>query len=153
LDAANGVNGASRFTVYDALTGEKVFEDLAEGDFEATKISSDSVKLRYRRAYVSACSMVTDRESCWPQIRKATFLPEHPRPKCITGYQNAKENLAQNRCEGKADPRCAQKEINRLSDWDKSASIISYPVEISDLSAPDPTPHPIDGPLACWPVD
>ena len=150
---ADSISGAASFSIYDVLSGKRIYQDYAEGDFDTTAIDTNVLRLRYRRAYNADCSMVAQAEQCWAAIRKTTLLPPEPKPNCLNSYRVAKENAARNHCLQSSNPRCIQEEIRSLSAMDKSPSFISFPVEISNLNETALKPHPTAGPLNCWPAE
>lgn len=86
---ADGWNGGLPFVVYDAQTGNRLFDDVMAGDdIEAAEVSDTEAVLQYRRVYAAECSLLAAPESCSTEIRKALDLAaDRAMPDCRPAYQ------------------------------------------------------------------
>lgn len=125
LNACDAYNGGLDFAVYDAATGQKVFQDTAM-DFASqglvfSRAPDGKISLNYSRVVVFDCTLPRDQAGCWSQIQSKLGLSIATPPAC-TAYE----------------PQM-------------TGSVIAYPVEV-DLSA-EPKIHPLPGPIRCRPPE
>ncbi len=146
LDAADGVDGGMRFAVFDARTGQKLFEDSAlrwEGHEIKDKLvfahgTDDRLSMRYRRVVEASCSIPKGGDSCWNRIRAKYRLPSSRVPTCI-GYSSPGQTPWR-----VGDPGMPPEAI-------ETNSAVAYPVVATLL--PRPSIKPVPGPVRCSPVD
>jgi hypothetical protein len=134
---SDGINGGLPFIVYDARTGQKLFEDSAydpsmrsrkiqDSPFNRLRVSSaqgSQAVLRYLRVVEANCDLHAEKASCWEQVRRKLELKTAQMPSC-SGYERIPTR------------------------WESS---VAYPVEV--LLFPHPAIKTIAGPVKCWPVD
>jgi len=153
FDADDGSDGALGFSVFDGRNAKKLFEDAAVGDLVLTNLNGSSTTVRYERAYRGSCSIPKEGQSCWAKIHAEIHVQPSTPPDCATGYSESKTYMAHARCKAQnmlgAD--CFQKDMQTMSRWDDSPSVIGYPVEIADLNKP--TIRPTGMIISCWPAD
>lgn len=137
LNDPDGTDGGMPFTIYDFITGKRIFRDSAydSGMWTQKPASSPFNHLRfsgtqdsdptmtYLRVVEADCDLHTEKTACWEQIRKKFELKGARMPVC-TGYENISSRYA---------------------------SALAYPVEVSLF--PRPVTKTIAGPVKCWPVD
>ena len=134
---SDGINGGLPFVVYDARTGQKIFQDSAydssmwsrkvqDSPFNRLRViraQNGQMFLRYLRVVEANCDLHTEKASCWEQVREKLELTTAQMPSC-SGYERIP------------------------SRWESS---VAYPVEV--LLFPQPATKTIAGPVKCWPVD
>ena len=88
FDAADGFNGMP-FAVYTAFGSEMLKDsfDLKEREpFRSVRMDKTALVVRYRRAWLSPCSMYADPAGCWKIIAAQTGLPKSAQPDCRKAY-------------------------------------------------------------------
>ena len=137
INAYDGFDGEFGFSVHDAATGRKIFEDaihepftseekLALSPFDRFRFAATQdgrLYLRYLRIAGAGCDLHFERAPCWEKARKILGLASAQMPAC-GGNDDASYRVP---------------------------SVIAYPVEVNLF--PHPTIKPIDGPVRCWPED
>lgn len=137
LNDPDGTDGGMPFTIYDFTTGKKVFRDSAydsgmwtkkpaSSPFNHLRFSStqdSNFTMTYLRVVEAGCDLVTEKKSCWKQVRKKLELKSAGMPVC-TGYETISSRYV---------------------------SVVAYPVEVS--LSPQPVTKTVSGPVRCWPVD
>ena len=135
LETSDGANGGDGFGVFDARTGELLFQDdtIPSNDdtrkrgqpsefrnLHRTTDASGTVVLNYMRVVATDCDIHRDGLRCWNRLRAKHKLKPATPPVC-KGYKGVKETLE---------------------------SVISYPVQTT-LTSP-PVTKVLDGPIRCW---
>lgn len=129
FDADDGWEaGSTGFAVYDVRTGRRVLADAAVGSAADIRIDErrGELRLRYRRAWRAACSVVQDGDGCWERIRRELGL-RGAAPACAAAY-SAQRAPAD-------DP-----------------TVLTYDVEVAQLSKPVVRPRDGGGRVECWPA-
>ena len=102
IDNSDGLNGSMGFSILDATTGKKIFEDQAKRNYrlkngnlvwegERLRIERPSESLpvlRYTRGYFADCSLQKDGAACWSKIRASTGLPAMAAPVCTGEFKD-----------------------------------------------------------------
>jgi len=133
FDAEDGWNGGMPFAVFSGSTGRKLFADARKGDrYAAVEIADGGLVLRYRRVWLSPCSLMADAKGCWGRIVAATGLTGSDRPDCTAAY----------RAEMKRTPKFA-------NDIPALHTVISYEAE-ARFAAGKLTIIPKGGTVECW---
>lgn len=158
FDADDGTNGGLGFAVFDGRSGKKLFDDLAVGDMRAAEPATDGITLRYRRAAVASCSLVTGGAACWEKtVAALPELKEAAEPDCAAGYHAAKTAMAQARCEAHSEKgeACFAREMQLLDTqrWDAAPSVIGYDAEARITRTAARTVVRLGRELSCWPAD
>jgi hypothetical protein len=101
FEGGHGSFDGGGFVVYHA--GDKVLEDAGElQSVELTQPRRDPnlrpwrknpLQLRYRRAYLTPCSLRTDAESCWRSIQQITGLTEPTPLDCNAAYEPYEKSI------------------------------------------------------------
>lgn len=156
FDAEDGTNGGLGFAVFDGRSGKKLFEDLAVGEMRAAEAAGAAIRLRYRRAFVAACSIPHQGATCWAAAARMAGVKAAPAPDCEAGYLKAKAAMARGRCEAGpgVSPACLEAEMRRLDEqrWNEAPSVVAYEVE-AEIGPSRQSVRTLGGPLSCWPAD
>jgi hypothetical protein len=99
FDADDGWNGGMGFAIFNAQSGEKLFDDTAaaaKGDAPSAEFHSlervgNEIQMKYRRVYAAKCSLLADEAGCWKQIRQDTGLTAAAPPDCRAAYQQQQD--------------------------------------------------------------
>lgn len=145
-------NGATPFSMFDAATGKKLFEDSAKADV-AFVTTGQTVAMRYLRVVTDDCFILKN-STCWQRMAAKYGLDAATVPDCRKGYDASAEEMAKGRCTAQRAPlgACLKKERPlALKQALDSPSVISYPVEV-DLEA-TPSITPTGAAAGCWPAD
>jgi hypothetical protein len=80
---------AQEFNVFDARSGNKLFDDFIKlnASFRSLKIMGTSLIVKYRRAQDLNCSLYKENGSCWAKAAKDFHLASAP-PDCSKSYGN-----------------------------------------------------------------
>lgn len=107
LSACNSYNGAQDFAVYDATTGQRVFQDSAVdfGNLALARATDGGLLLRYARVVLFDCTLPAEQAACWSKIESKLGLENAATPACTT-YEKQK------------------------------GSVIAYPVEVALTASP-----------------
>ena len=158
FDADDGVNGGVGFAIYDAKTGNKVFEDSASGPLEFTTSQDRQLSVRYSRVLDGECAVPKEKAACWERIQQKMGTGSGSlsisMPDCEKGYEESAQNIAKSRCEAQNTDNadCAAREIKLAREqWSDASSMVSYPVEVV-LDA-QRVIKPMAGTMKCWPAD
>ncbi|HEY2177980.1 MAG TPA: hypothetical protein VGH15_05305 [Caulobacteraceae bacterium] len=91
---ASDPNGAMAFKVIDARGGRILFEDgvsPALGQSGVASLGPGVLRLRYRRGYNAACSIMKDGRACWSKLvaqgKVSPALPPLDRTACKVAYK------------------------------------------------------------------
>lgn len=135
FDPADDFNGHSPFAVFDSVSGRKLFQDSAYGeyvsslDYRTSRVQVISTEHGYLLKYTSVadadCDLHFEGSTCWERIKRKLGLKTDDMPVC-TGYDH----------------------IAELVGTDHVESVISYPVEVTLF--PRPTVKVVAGPSECW---
>lgn len=125
LNACSFHNAGLDFAIYDARSGERIFEDTAmaskAGGITFKRTAKDGLTATYARVALFDCTLPVDREPCWNRIERETGLANREIPVC-TPY----------------DPHM-------------TGTVVSYPVEV-ELGA-RPRVRAVAGNVRCWPPE
>lgn len=146
FDGDDGWNGGLPFAIFH-MDGEKLFNDVAVNLHSAKAMHSpqplsqrpwyeNPLTLRYRRVYLAPCSMRTNAQACWSEIRQATGLSRQM-PDCSAGY------TTQEKAASAAD----------LADVRANPSVIEYDVETALDDHGVIKVVPVSPALACYPAE
>ena len=156
FDADDGTNGGLGFAVFDGHDGKKLFSDVAVGKIGSAEPTEGGIRLRYRRALLGPCSIVSGGAACWPQFVQTAAVPAEPMPDCAAGYLKAKTEMARGRCEAQNDktPGCFESQMAELDRqrWDEAPSVLAYDVE-AEIGHSRQNLTPVGGERSCWPSD
>ena len=156
FDDSDGNNGGIRFMVFRLTDNKKLFEDAAENGFQSVETKGGNLKIRYKRVFVSDCSMVTGGIGCRNSIEKKILVSLEPLSFCGKQYQLAKQYMAKTRCDAKLDKNsaCINAELENINaqKWDDSPTVIVYGVEVN-LGDMPPVVIPHGKVLNCHPAD
>jgi tetratricopeptide (TPR) repeat protein len=89
FDAEDGWEGGMPFAIYDGINGQKIFHDAIQGDFQGLLFRPTSITMKYKRIYLSPCSMRADETGCWQKIQQETGLLNATAPDCRQAYRDA----------------------------------------------------------------
>ena len=141
------VNGGLPFAVYDASSGERVFEDSAydvrasfSNHVEVLSTSAGYL-LRYLRVVDAGCDLNSEGDACWDAIRAAYALRSDTMPRC-TGYERIADLIGADPVE--PDP-VGPDPVGTV----RVESVIAYPVEVT--LSPVPSVRSVPGTIRCWP--
>ncbi|HWZ46128.1 MAG TPA: hypothetical protein VNW97_21830 [Candidatus Saccharimonadales bacterium] len=150
--AADRINSALPFAVFDAGSGKKLFEDSAKADINFTALADGGLSISYLRVVGEDCFILKE-ANCWERMRAKYGLGKAAAPDCQKGYTASADSLAKDRCSDQKDKlACAAKEIPlALQQMNQSPSVISYQVEVALGAAP--VIKPTGGEISCWPAD
>lgn len=150
--AADRINGALPFAVFDATTGKKIFEDSAKDDIAFSSLPEGSISMSYLRVVGEDCFILKE-AGCWERMRSKYKLGNSQAPDCRQGYAASAEAMAKERCsETKEKIACMARERPlALSQAEEAPSVISYPVEVTLGAAV--AVKPAGGEIRCWPAD
>ncbi len=128
LTNLDGTAGGMAFTMFDSMTGMKVFQDEAafrhlsgeRTELRFIDAADGKFKLRYLRVFVGECSVPKEGNACWNKISQKA------------GFHDALMPV----CKDSVPP-------------DGAPSAIGYPVEVMFL--PKPSVRVLGNPTKCWP--
>ncbi|MBM7130312.1 hypothetical protein [Dyella mobilis] len=123
---ADGANGGTPFAVFNP-EGEKLFADTAV-DMHSVKTMrppqplsqrpwyENPLELDYRRVYLAPCSMRSNAQTCWSEIRQATGLSQAA-PDCSAAYAAQEKTASAGQlAELRADPSVVEYEVHAVLD-------------------------------------
>jgi hypothetical protein len=154
FSADDGVNGGMGFAVYNASTGRKLFDDVAQGEIRLED-QPNGLKLAYVRVADASCNMLSDTGGCWKKATAKLALGNASMPDCRAGYDKAAHALAKGRCQAarKPDAACEARELKlAVKQTNAAPSVLVYPVEVQldSKAAVKSTPGT---PIECRPSD
>jgi hypothetical protein len=156
LGDADGANDTIGFYVFDPKTDHQRFTDTIKLESKFSDISADgeTLRLRYTRALVGPCSIVTDGAECWTTIARQAGLSGNA-PDCAAGYREAGRKFAEAACNNRRGDKkdCLAEQVTRRADWDKAPSVIAFGVNTVLGPGDGATISPMGGPVQCWPSD
>ena len=154
FDAADGVNDAMGFAVFDA-GAKKLLEDSALGDLRAV-VDGATLTLEYQRSVTGECSVVHDGAACWAKIAATAGVAPTPAPDCAAGYLKFKTDIAKGRCDGTktAKSACVSKALEELDaqHWNESPSVIVYAAR-TIIAGGKPTTTSLGPAKSCRPAE
>ena len=137
FDPGEDFNGDSPFAVFDSVSGSKIFQDSAYGEYVSSQdyrtgrvrviTSQGGYVLKYLRVREAGCDLHLDGGACWGKVKGEFDLESDRMPVC-TGYEH----------------------ISEIWGTDHVESWIAYPVEVDLL--PRPTVKNVAGAVLCWPA-
>ncbi len=93
-------NGAVPFLVVQIGTGRVIYRDswTARGELAGAVLTDAGLRLQYRRAINSPCSLAQDGASCWVSLARAGLIPSvvarSPTPACAAAYHTIRAPAA-----------------------------------------------------------
>jgi hypothetical protein len=136
FDADDGFNGMP-FAVFSAF-GTKILTDSREHEerdtIRSVRMDRTALVVRYRRAWLSPCSMYADPAGCWKIVASQTGLAKSAIPNCRKAYEAELKRAA----DSKYDAHIAD-----------ARSVIGYEVEARATSGRT-TFTALPGRVTCW---
>ena len=154
FSAGDGVHGGLGFAVVRPPSAKILYSAVAKGGLRFGVADGGRTMLTFQAIHAGTCSVATKGAACANQVGREAGIAPPDVAVCKRSYAEAKRIDAREWCKYNhpENPGCAKTRLGKMSEWDDSPTVVSYPVEVS-LTGSLARERPAGAATGCWPAE